>query len=95
MGHSFKNIDIFLNVPQKELYMDFGMMLKLGGIWAKFSKNHPKFPNFVKVVQKNGLKADTILDIKITYTDGNVVDSNLKITESDLKLFEELKQLKK
>ncbi len=75
--------------------MDFGMMLKLGGMWAKFSKNHPKFPQFVKAVQKNGLVADTIIDLKITYPDGNVLDSNLKISEEDLKLFEELKKMKK
>ena len=75
--------------------MDFGMMLKLGGMWAKFTKNHPKFPQFVKAVQKNGFVADTIIDLKITYPDGNVLDSNLKISEEDLKLFEELKKLKK
>lgn len=74
--------------------MDIGMMLKLGGLWAKFSKNHPKFPQFVKAVQK-WFKADTVIDVKITYPDGNVVDSNLKITESDLAIIDELKKLKK
>ncbi|MBP3201441.1 MAG: hypothetical protein J6M39_07330 [Lachnospiraceae bacterium] len=75
--------------------MDFGMMLKLGGLWAKFSKNHPKFPQFVKAVQKNGFNADTVIDLTITYPDGNKIDTNIKITEDDLKLFEELKKLKK
>ena len=75
--------------------MDIGMMLKLGGLWAKFSKNHPKFPQFIKAVQKNGFPVDTVLDVKITYPDGNVVDSNLKVTESDLAIIEELKKLKK
>lgn len=75
--------------------MDFGMMLKLGGLWAKFSKNHPKFPQFVKAVQKNGFKPDTVVDLKITYPDGNAIDTNIKISEEDLKLFEELKKLKK
>ena len=75
--------------------MDLGMMLKIGGLWTKFSKSHPKFPQFIKAVQKNGLKADTVVDIKITYPDGNTLDSNLKISENDLQLFEELKKLKK
>lgn len=75
--------------------MDFGMLLKLGGLWAKFSKNHPKFPSFVKTVQKNGIQADTVIDIKITYPDGNSIDSNLKVTESDLAILEELKKMKK
>lgn len=75
--------------------MDFGMLLKLGGLWGKFSKNHPKFSQFIKSVQKNGIKADTIIDVKITYPDGNIVDTNLKITDSDLAIIEELKKLRK
>lgn len=75
--------------------MDFGMLLKLGGLWAKFSKNHPKFPQFVKAVQKNGIKEDTVIDVKITYTDGTELDTNLKLTASDLAMIEELKKLKK
>lgn len=75
--------------------MDFGMMLKLGGLWGKFSKNHPKFPGFVKAVQKNGLKPDTIIDIKISYPDGSNLDTNLKITESDIAIIDELKKIKK
>lgn len=75
--------------------MDFGMLLKLGGLWAKFSKNHPKFPSFVKAVQKNGVKPDMVIDIKITYPDGNSIDSNLKVTESDIQMLEELKKMKK
>lgn len=75
--------------------MDIGMMMKLGGLWAKFTKNHPKFPQFIKAVQKNGMPADTIIDAKITYPDGNVIDCNLKLTESDLQIINELKALKK
>ena len=75
--------------------MDFGLMMKLGGLWGKFTKNHPKFPQFIKAVQKNGLKVDTIIDVKITYPDGSVVDSNLKITDTDLQIIEELKKMKK
>lgn len=75
--------------------MDFGMLLKLGGLWAKFSKNHPKFPQFVKAVQKNGIKEDTVIDVKITYPDGTELDTNLKLTASDLAMIEELKKLKK
>ena len=75
--------------------MDIGMIFKLSQLWAKFSKSHPKFPAFAKAVQKEGVQVDTVIDVKITYPDGKVLDSNLKLTESDLKLFEELKKLKK
>ena len=75
--------------------MDFGLLFKLTGIWSKFCKDHPKFPQFVKAVQKNGLKVDTVVDLKITYPDGNVLDTNLKITERDLAALEELKKMRK
>lgn len=75
--------------------MDFGMLLKLGGLWGKFSKSHPKFPQFVKAVQKNGIKPDTVIDVKISYPDGTNLDTNLKITESDMAILEELKKMKK
>ena len=75
--------------------MDFGMMFKLTTMWAKFTKAHPKFPQFIKSVQSNGITVDSVIDIKITYPDGKVVDANLKITESDLQMLEELKKIKK
>lgn len=75
--------------------MDFGMMMKLGGLWMKFSKNHPKFPQFIKSVQTSGIQLDSVIDIKITYPDGKVVDANLKITNDDLNMIEELKKMKK
>lgn len=75
--------------------MDVGLMMKLGGLWMKFSKNHPKFPNFIKSVQKNGMPAGTVIEAKITYPDGKICETNLKLTEDDLKMIEELKKMKK
>ena len=75
--------------------MDIGLLFKLGGLWSKFSKSHPKFPQFVKAIQKDGITPDTVIDVKITYPDGKVLDTNLKITESDMALMEELKKMKK
>lgn len=75
--------------------MDFGMMFKMQGLFMKFTKNHPKFPAFLKAIQSNGLKVDTIIDIKISYPDGKTVDSNLKICQSDLDIIDELKKMKK
>ena len=33
--------------------MDFKMLFKLKGLWDRFSKNHPKFPSFLKEFKKN------------------------------------------
>lgn len=75
--------------------MDIGMIFKLQGIWMKFSKAHPKFPQFIKALKSNGLPVDSVIDIKISYPDGKTIDTNLKITSDDLKALEELKKLKK
>lgn len=74
---------------------DMGLMMKLGGMWMKFTKNHPKFPQFMNSVKSNGLKVDTVIDVKITYPDGKVAETNLKVTQSDLDMMEELKKIKK
>lgn len=71
------------------------MIFKLQGLWMKFCKNHPKFPQFIKAIQAGGMPVDTIIDIKITYPDGKVHDSNLKLCDDDLKMIEELKKMKK
>ena len=75
--------------------MDFGMMFKLKGMWDRFCKNHSMFPKFIKSFQKNGVNVDDIIDIKITYANGTDIETNIKVTQSDLELFEQLKQLKK
>ena len=41
-------------------------MFKLSGMWLKFSKNHPKFANFVKAFKKQGIVSNAIIDLKIT-----------------------------
>ncbi len=68
-------------------------LFQLKSLWDKFQANHPKFPLFLTALQKNGIKEGTIIDITITEPDGEKIQSNLKITASDMELFEQLKQL--
>ena len=71
-------------LKQGGIFMDLGMVFKLQGLWMKFNKSHPKFPQFIKAVQNNGMPVDTIIDVKISYPDGKVVDTNMKLTEKQL-----------
>ena len=68
-------------------------LFQLKSLWDKFQANHPKFPMFLSALQTNGIKEGTIIDITITEPDGEKIQSNLKITASDMELFEQLKQL--
>ncbi len=68
-------------------------IFQMKGIWDKFQSNHPRFPQFLQAVTSNGIHEDTIIDITVTEPDGEKIQSNLKISASDMQLFEELKQL--
>lgn len=75
--------------------MDFGSLFKIRGAWNKFTRNHPKFPQFLSATQNKGIKENTVIDIKITDPDGTELFTNIKVTASDIELFEELKGLAK
>ena len=73
--------------------MNIPDMLKLKTAWDTFTANHPKFPKFIKAVRQRGITEDTIVAVSITYPDGKILDSNVRVTSSDLELFESLKDL--
>ncbi|MBQ7636416.1 MAG: hypothetical protein IJS80_03815 [Lachnospiraceae bacterium] len=72
---------------------NMGHMLKLMGAWNRFKSNHPKFPAFMKAVQKRGFKENMIIEMIITEPDGEKIETSLKITQSDLELLAELKNM--
>ncbi len=68
-------------------------IFKIKGAWETFTGNHPKFPLFLNAVKQAGVPEGTILSITVTEPDGRVIDTNIKVTASDLELFETLKTL--
>lgn len=69
-------------------------LMKIMGIWNSFKANHPKFPKFMAAVAQPGvISANTILEMKITTADGRTLETNLKITESDMELIQQLKNI--
>ena len=46
---------------------------------------------FLSAMNQNGIREGTVIDITIQEPDGEKIQSNLKITASDLELFEQLK----
>jgi hypothetical protein len=61
------------------------------GAWQKFTANHPKLPKFMKAVAAEGVKENTIIEISVTTPEGKTYCSNLKISQSDLELLEQIK----
>jgi len=69
------------------------LIFKLQGMWNQFTENHPKFPMFLNAVKAKGIPVDSVIEIKITHPDGEVIKTNIKITPSDMELIESLKTL--
>lgn len=68
-------------------------IFQMMNLWNKFKQNHPKFPKFMTAVYQNGIKEGSIIEITVTTADGQSLNSNLKITASDMELIEQLKEL--
>ena len=67
-------------------------LFKLKSSWDNFTRNHPKFPLFIKAVAGgNVIQPDTIIEINITPAEGKNYTTNLKITPEDLNLINDLK----
>ena len=62
--------------------------------WETFTANHPKFPLFIQAITVNGIKEGSVIAMSVTDPDGKVIDTNLRVTASDMELFEMLKDLK-
>ena len=72
--------------------MNFGSMLQLKNAWNTFIGNHPKFPRFLRAAG-SCISKDTIIEIKVTTAEGRVLETNLKVKESDIDLLKSLAKL--
>ena len=72
------------------------MMMKIMSAKNTFENNHPKFVAFIKqVVLGGGVTEGTVLEVTMTRPGEEPITANLKVTQSDLELFEELKNMAK
>lgn len=73
--------------------MNFSMALKLKAMWDGFSQRHPKFPQFLSAVSREGISQGTILEITVTTPEGKSFTSNLKVSQEDLDALKSLREL--
>ncbi len=67
--------------------------MKVKGAWDQFSKNHPKFMPWMQAVSRKGVTEGTIIEIAVTTPEGEKLETNLKVQQSDLDLLNMLKQM--
>ena len=68
-------------------------MMKIMGAMNKFRDNHPKFMSFLGYVFQGGMPEGTVIEITVTKPGQESVTSNMKLTQSDLDLFESMKEM--
>lgn len=73
--------------------MDFSAIMKFKGAWDTFNKNHHKFLPFMQAVGREAVTDGTIIEVKVTSPEGKEYNTNMKITQSDLDLFAQLKTM--
>jgi hypothetical protein len=69
-------------------------LFKLKNSLDVFTSNHPKFPRFLDAVKNTALEEGTVIEFNVTTVDGRTLNSNLKLTKSDIDFFNELSELK-
>lgn len=72
--------------------MDPLQLLKMKGMWEKFTARHPKFPAFLKAAEQGAIGEGTVIEITITTAEGKKISSNLKVKAEDMEMFETLKR---
>ncbi len=75
--------------------MNPATLLKLMNVKNTFTATHPKFAAFLKAVFQKGIEEDTIVEITVTRPGEEPMTANIKVQQSDLELFDSLKELAK
>ena len=70
--------------------MDIGALIKLKQMWSAFCANHPKFPAFLKAVKDSGVYEGTELTIIVTYPDGKVLKSGIRLKKEDEEMLKQI-----
>lgn len=73
--------------------MNPASIMKIMNAKNKFTENHPKFSAFLSAVFSRGIAEGTVIEITVTRPGEEPVTTNMKVRQSDLDLFNELKDL--
>ena len=69
--------------------------MKIMNAKNKFTKNHPKFVNFLGTIFQTGISEGTVIEITVTKPGCNPITSNMRVTAEDLEMMESISELAK
>ncbi len=67
-------------------------VLKLKPLVEAFRTNHPKVPAFFSAAASS-VNVGSVVEVKVTTAEGKEIISNIKVTEQDVELLNELRGL--
>ena len=85
----FSRVKISTSRTDKEDTYELWKYVTVKNAWNTFIGNHPKFPRFLRAAG-SCISKDTIIEIKVTTAEGRVLETNLKVKESDIDLLKSL-----
>lgn len=65
-------------------------LMQYRGEWEKFLQRHPKLPGFFSRVRMEEMQEGTVFELRIKPPEGGELVSNIRLTEEDARLIEEL-----
>ena len=68
-------------------------LLKFKKRWEEFQARHPKFLRYLGVVKNGYFGVGSILDVTVTDPAGKALHTNLRLTEEDVVLLNEVAEL--
>lgn len=67
-------------------------LMQIKGMLDTFKKNHPKVPMFFSAAAQS-IGEGSIVEMTITNPDGKKICTNMKVTQDDIQLVQQLKQM--
>ena len=73
--------------------MDFTAIMKMKSAWDTVTNNHPKFMPFLQAVGREAIGDGTVIEVSVKSPDGKEYNTNMRLTQSDLELFEKMRTM--
>ena len=68
-------------------------IMKLMNAKNQFDSRHPKFSAFFQMLMSEGIPADSVIEISVKRPGEDAVTANMRVTQEDLDLINEMKSM--
>ena len=69
------------------------IMFQVKSMWDKFTANQPKLPALFRAAAQLSMDEGTVIEVKITKSNGQSLAANVKLTAEDMELFDKIKEM--